>query len=194
MIPLEDLYFEWLLSQVDQDGVEEGVEYVCGLLHNCEFHRRVGNDINRAIDGADLRKEFLSNYDRADLNSDDLDALMMKECSWLEMLVALALHLDYLYEGGVKGRLLELINNVQIGYLAGRNARRSRNTKVNDQRLVEHITGAIDDNHIETNGLGGLFPLHTPGHQDQREVEIWIQQAAYFSERLDEGVLWTSTN
>lgn len=193
MIALDDLYFEWLMSCVDPDGVTEGVSYVCGLLHNCEFHRRIGKDINRAVDGADLRKEFLNDYEEVEFDKDLLDDLLMRECSWLEMLIALARHLDYLYEGGVDGRLVELINNMKLGHLAGYSPRKSRSTQGLDQQLVRDVTSAIDQNHITVNGHGGLFPLKRRGQQNQREVEIWDQHAAYFRERL-EGVLWTSIN
>lgn len=196
MIPLEDLYFEWLLTKLDPDGVTEGVHHVCDLLHNCPFHRRVGNDINRAEDGMALRKDFLreyeSNSENVPLMQSAVDDLLGEECSWLEMLIALATHLDYIYEGGVQGRFSELLNNMRLGQLAAYSPMRSSSSRNFDQRLVNTATSAIDRNRFTRNGHGGMFPLHKRGHQDQREVEIWEQAAAYFRETY-EGVLWTST-
>ena len=192
MIALEDLYFEWLLSCIDSNGVEEGVVHVCGLLHNCEFRRRVGNDINRAVDGADLRKEFLAYYKEATFNQNEIDSLLMKECSWLEMLIPLVIHLDYLYEGGVKGRFIELLDNMRLSHLCEYSSRRTRASTESDQQLVDNVTSAIDNNKITVNGHGGLFPLRKRGHDNQKEVEIWNQQSSYFNERL-EGAMWTST-
>ncbi len=192
MIPLEDLYFEWLLTKLDPDGVTEGVAHICGLLHNSLFRRRVGNDINRAVDGADLRKDFLNQYKDATFTRSAVDDLMDAECSWLEMLIALATHLDYIYEGGVQGRFIELLNNMRLGQLASYAPMRSTASKEFDQRLVDTATSAIDRNRFTKTGHGALFPLRKRGHQDQREVEIWEQAAAYFRE-IYEGAMWTST-
>lgn len=192
MIDLDGLYFDWLLSCLNPDGVTEGTAHVSFLLHNCDFLRRVGNDINRAVDGANLRKEFIAALDEAGISPHVTNDFMMQECSWLEMLVALARNLDYLYEGSVEGRFLELVENMGLGVLLDFNPRAGRATRQYDQHLVDFVTNKIDDNRFDRNGHGGLFPLKKAGHPNQREVEIWEQHAAYFRERL-EGVLWTST-
>lgn len=189
MLDLEDLYFEWLLTCLDPEGVTEEVAYVCGLLHRSYFKRRVGNDINRAVDGADLRKEFMQQFEDSNFDLRDIQDLMMMECTWFEMLVALSIHLDFLYEGGVEGRFTELITNLGLDSLLTASHRHSREE---DQQYVDRVTDDVDNNHFDQHGHGGLFPLKTPGHPDQRGVEIWDQHAAYFRERL-EGVLWTST-
>lgn len=192
MIDLDTLYFEWLLTCLDPDGATEGVAYVGDLLHNCEFKRRVGNDVNRAEDGANLRKEFMTQFEDADFDPHVTNDLMMKECSWFEMLIALARALDYLYEGGVEGRFIELITNLTLDPMLEHSPRRSKRMREYDQRFVDIATNDVDQNLFKENGHGGLFPLSKKNHLDQRRVEIWDQHAAYFRERL-EGVLWTST-
>lgn len=192
MIDLDELYFDWLLRQLDPDGVPEGVAYVCDLLLNCDFKRRVGLDVNRAADGANLRKAFLHEFSEIKIEPHVTNNFMMQECTWLEMLIALAQALDYLYEGTVLGRFVELVENMQLGVLMEFEPARSSLTRGYDQKLVDDVTSAIDNNEFSPDGYGGLFPLHKPIDQDQREVEIWDQHAAYFRERL-EGVLWTST-
>lgn len=189
MIDIEDLYFEWLLTQIDPDGVTEGVAYLCDLLHNCEFHRRVGNDINRAVNGANLRKEFVTQFEEVEFAPHVTNELMAKECSWLEMLIALSRDIDFLYEGGVDGRFAEIVNNMQLGPLAMFNPNRTRSMVNRDQREVDIATDDIDHNRFTRDGHGGLFPLRKTGHPDQREVEIWDQCGAYFNERL-KGVLF----
>lgn len=189
MIDLEDLYFDWLLTRLDPDGVTEEVAYVCGLLHTCPFTRRVGNDINRAVNGAELRKDFLMRFEDANFDPHVTNDLLLMECTWLEMLIALATAIDYLYDGGVEGRFTEMLENLQLDSLLSFRHQPS----VEDQKLVDRVTNNVDHNHFEPSGLGGLFPLRSHHHPDQRRVEIWDQQAAYFRERL-EGVLWTSTN
>lgn len=190
MINLEGLYFEWLLRRLETDRLTPGVEYVSELLHNCVFERRVGRDINRAADGANLRKEFLREYDASDFEPHVTNELLDQECSWLEMLVALAVGLDFLYEGGVYGRYYELVTNLGLRDMTKHVSRRSSQMEEYDQRYVRRITSDVDHNRFQADGHGGLFPLSKPGgYQDQRRIEIWDQHSAYFREKL-EGVLF----
>ena len=189
MIDLEALYFEWLLNCLEPGGVLEGVAYVGDLLHNCEFSRRVGNDINRAVDGANLRKEFMSRFAEADFDPHVTNDLMMSECSWFEMLVALSRHLDYTYDGGVENRFIELITNLTLDPMLAHGPSRPDHMREYDQKFVDVATSKVDKNQFDKNGHGGLFPLSRPGYPDQRRVEIWDQCGAYFHERL-EGVLF----
>lgn len=189
MINLEDLYFEWLLTKLDPDGVTEEVAYVCDLLHRHDFLRRVGLDINRAADGAALRKEFLLQMSELNLSPHLSNDFLMQECTWLEMLIALAIRLDFMYEGGVEGRFTEMIDNLGLGDMITFSHSRSRR---DDEELVAQVTSDVDNNRFDRDGRGGIFPLRKSGHSDQRRVEIWDQHAAYFREKL-EGVLWTST-
>lgn len=189
MIDLDALYFEWLLTCLDPDGVLEGVAYVGDLLHNCDFHRRVGNDINRAVDGADLRKAFMMQFEDADFDPHVTNDLMMSECTWFEMLVALSKHIDYTYDGGVENRFIELITNLTLDPMLSHNNTREPHMREYDQRFVDVATSNVDNNRFDRNGRGGLFPLTKPGYPDQRRVEIWDQCGAYFHERL-EGVLF----
>jgi hypothetical protein len=153
----------------------------------------VGNDINRAEDGANLRKEFLTQFSDADFDPHVTNDLMMSECSWFEMLVALANNLDFLYDGGVEGRFIELISNLGLEHMMVYHLHRPEELQERDQQEVCIVTSVVDRNEIDQDGNGGLFPLRTANHVDQRKVEIWDQHAAYFRERL-EGVLWTSTS
>ena len=185
---IEYLYYEWLLTRLDPGGVREGVAYLCSLLHNCVFRRRVGNDVNRAQDGANLRKEFLEQMEDADFDPRITNALLDMECTWLEMLVALAIGLDYIYDGGVEEQFIELVDNMGFDpILSVGGPSRSEMMEEYDQRLVDVVTSNVDRNLFDENGVGGLFPLHKQDHPDQRGVEIWDQHAAYFREKL-EGV------
>lgn len=187
MVDIEELYFQWLLTRLDPDGVLEGVAYAGGLLHNCEFKRRVGNDMNRANEGISLRYEFLQQFEDVNFAPSVTNSLMDQPCSWFEMLVALCRALDYLYEGGVVGRFNELVINMGLGYLLDSDLDQPELVVEYDQGVVEGVCNDIDNNFFDPNGHGGLFPLKRLGHPDQRYMEIWDQHAAYFRERL-EGV------
>lgn len=193
MNEVEELYFEWLLRRLDPDGVSEGWAHLCRLLHNCEFRRRVGLDINRAKEGADLRKEFISQTEGLPIHHEAVNDLLDSECSWLEMLIALAEALDYLYDGGVDNRFFEMIRNLQLDSIAIYKPHHNARMRAIDQRVVAQACSDVDLNRIDEHGQGGIFPLTGYDHRDQRSAEIWDQHAAYFREKL-KGVLWTSTD
>jgi hypothetical protein len=193
VIEIHELYFKWLMERLGNP--EPSVVRLCSMLDQNVFQRRVGKDMNRAADGANLRKLFLEDYSDADIDPRVANALLDEECSWLEMLVALAEALDYLYDGGVLERFIELAENLGLEPVLQTVVGRDGTSPYDDvdQHLVDICTSRVDHNEFDRLGHGGLFPLTKNDHPDQREVEIWDQHAAYFRERL-EGVMWTSTN
>lgn len=186
MNDIDDLYFRWLMSRFNRPTV--GLNRLCRMLHENIFQRRVGNDENRAQDGIALRARFLDDYQDADIDPRIINEFTAGACSWLEMLLALAVALDYLYDGGVKERFIELTDN--LGLVVVRKMVDDRYDDI-DQELVDASTNVVDFNLFDQNGQGGIFPLSKPDHPDQRRVELWDQHAAYFCERLEE-VVWTS--
>jgi hypothetical protein len=186
---VEDLYFKWLMGMLE--APTESLGRLGWMLHRNTFTRSVGNDSNRAAEGIRLRRRFLSDYSDANFDPRKTNLLMEDECSWFEMLIAFSEALDYLYEGGIQGRLLELIENLGLDRVL-MSPRDGRYDEI-DQDFVDSVTTRVDHNKFDFDGHGGLFPLSKPNHPDQREVEIWEQHAAYFREKL-EGVVWTSIN
>lgn len=184
---VDELYFRWLMQTLGRPT--ESLSRLCWMLHTNTFTRNVGNDVNRAVNGIDLRRRFMDEWDEAEIDPRKTNALMDEDCSWLEMLIALSEALDYRYDGGVQENLLELIHNLGLTKILS-SPRDGRYDRV-DQDLVDDATERVDQNLFDPDGLGGLFPLKKPDHPDQRRVEIWDQHAAYFREKL-EGVMWTS--
>lgn len=186
---VDDLYFKWLMRQMELPT--ESLGRLGWMLHRNTFTRNVGNDSNRAIEGIRLRHLFVNDYLDANIDPRITNEMLEEDCSWFEMLIALSSALDYLYEGGVKERLLELVDNLGLTKIL-LSPKDGRYDEI-DQDLVDAATTRVDHNLFDFNGHGGLFPLNKHNHPDQREVEIWEQHAAYFRERL-EGVVWTSIN
>lgn len=183
---VDDLYFKWLMNHLE--APTNSIARLCGMLHNNTFTRQVGNDRNRAAEGIRLRHLFLYEFSDARIDPRTTNILLLEnECSWLEMLIAFAESLDYLYEGGIQDRLLELIDNLGLTRVLS-SPKDGRYDDI-DQDLVDSATSRVDNNMFDADGHGGLFPLQSHNHPDQREVEIWDQHAAYFSEKL-EGVVW----
>jgi hypothetical protein len=188
MTDVHRLYFNWLTERYGLTA-EPGVVRMAHMLHTNVFQRRVGNDVNRANAGEALRRIFLDDWAEANIDPRTTNDFMAGACSWLEMLLALAESIDFTYDGGVDQRFVELCSNMGIFIVATRT-----NTRFDqiDQQLVDTMCNVVDFNQFDPDGRGGLFPLTKQDHPNQREVEIWDQQAAYFRERL-EGVMWTST-
>lgn len=184
---VEKLYFKWLIDLMDEPT--ESITRIGWMLHRNTFTRSVGNDSNRAAEGIRLRHRFLDDYSHVDIDPRKLNILIAEECSWFEMLIALSESLDYLYEGGIQERFLELIDNLGLTKIL-MSPKDGRYDEV-DQDLIDAATTMVDNNLFAANGHGGLFPLSTSDQPDQREVEIWEQHAAYFREKL-EGAVWTS--
>lgn len=184
---VDDLYFKWLLESLDNPTRSLG--RLGWMLHKNIFTRSVGNDSNRAAEGIRLRQRFMSDYIDANIDPRKINYLMDQECSWFEMLYALSESLDYIYDGGVQERLMELLDNLDLTRLLIEPGNGQYDEV--DQNLVDSATNRVDHNMFDFDGNGGLFPLTKTDHPDQREVEIWEQQAAYFREKL-EGVVWTS--
>ena len=192
MNEVHQLYFHWLVEKAE--GNSQAYERLCWMLHQVPFTRRVGKDMNRANDGMHLRLEFVDSY--LNLDPAEVNEMLEVDCSWLEMLVALTVTLDYLYDGGVRERFIELTTNMGLEpVLMSPGIGQDPNPYDEvDQELVDLATRRVDENLFDADGRGGLFPLLRWDPRelpDQREVEIWDQHAAYFRERL-EGVLWTS--
>lgn len=167
--PLDELYFRWLLTQVGSEARNR-----TSLLEQIflkEFVWHIPNDDNRAVDGQDLRLEFL----RKMKISDPPEDWMWLRCSMLEMLIALSRKLAFEAEGEPSDWFWILIKNLDLYRYKGR----LRSLDIID--IDETLDRVIWRNYDE-NGRGGLFPLQYPA-QDQREVEIWYQMSAYLLER-----------
>lgn len=187
---VDDLYFKWLMGELE--APTNSLARLCLMLHNNTFTRSVGNDSNRAAEGVRLRHRFVEEYADARIDPRMTNELLLgNECSWFEMLFALSESLDYLYEGGIQERLLELIDNLGLSKVLS--SPKDGSYDEIDQDFVDAVTTRVDNNLFDSDGHGGLFPLSSDDHPDQREVEIWEQHAAYFREKL-EGVVWTSIN
>lgn len=184
MIDIDALYFGWLMSRF-QDATD-GLERVCGMLHENGFQRRVGHDVNRAEDGIGLRRIFLDDYHEADIDPRITNHFLAGPCSWLEMLMALSEKLDFMYDCDVQDVFVEMTLNIGLAPVYSRFDHKYDEI---DQDLVDAGCNRVDFNLFDPDGRGGLFPLVKQDHPNQREVEIWEQQAAYFRERL-EGVMW----
>jgi hypothetical protein len=172
-MPLDELYLQWLYSQVDSVRLKSPQRTHWSLfrvLYDKEFVWLVPNDDNRVEDGRKLRFEFLEELgvDTVDRNWMDLG------CSFMEMLIGLSRRLAFEADGEPSEWFWHLLRNLELDEYTDRDHIPYR--EVND------ILDTVIWRTYRKDGQGGLFPLHRP-REDQTQVEIWAQLNAYLLER-----------
>jgi len=164
-------YIRWLRSLVDRPGSYYDVLFEAAWETAYEYS--VPHDDNRAADGLRLRETF------GDANSPLPD---LGECRMLEFLVALSIRLnDTLYDWDKPDQssdwFWKLIWNLELEQFD--------DTYSNNP--YENIVNAFERMNLRLYNAdgtcGGLFPLRRP-KEDQREIEVWYQMAAYILENL----------
>ena len=168
-----DLYFEWLLEQVD---CPENYRILMDRLYRCTFTYTLKMDANRAADGLALRDRFADEY--GGLRYEDI---RHDECSVLEMLIALACRMedDIMHDPALGDRSPEwfwiMISNLRLDGMDDEHF---------EEENVENILNVFLNRTYFMNGSGGLFPLKIP-KVNQRRVEIWYQMSAFMEENFD---------
>lgn len=130
-------------------------------------------DENRAMDGRDLRYEFIDERGNAGVD----ESWLGLECSMLEMLIALSRRLSFEAEGEPRVWFWHMLENVDLAQF---------NDSVYTDQYYDGIDRTLDQiigRTYSANGEGGLFPLKRP-YEDQRTNELWNQLCAYILEQL----------
>lgn len=169
--PLDELYLEWLYSQVAslRSRIPEKRYWnLLRQLYTTEFVWFVPNDDNRVEDGRDLRHEFLTEEGITDVDLEWMDL----GCSVLEMMIGLARRLSFEAEGEPRVWFWRLIENLGLS---------SDNDAHHNTKKVNDVLRTLIFRTYDANGRGGLFPLRN-AQKDQRDVEIWYQLCTYLSE------------
>ena len=167
-------YKDWLFDLVDCNGVSDDYSLLLGELFDTPFEWRVPNDDNRAYEGMDLREQFCR-----DLRIEYIPEHYPKNCSMLELIIALALRCESMGEDDLdyKNWFWELLTNCNLIDYS------DDNYYVDGENSTEIIEKIINRTYTRK-GLGGLFPLKT-SRRDQRKIELWYQMSAYLSEKYN---------
>ncbi len=179
--PLDEQYFEWLYAKVGSlknRNPRWSHMQLSAHLYSTPFKYFVPRDDNRALDGLDLREQFLDETGAdPDLDWMDLD------CSVLEMLIALAKRAYFLTDEGVLPGGLEawyglFLENLGLIEYTDEKLRRDFQS---DLEVIDRTITEFNNRTYKKNGQGGLFPLKRPD-SDQTKVELWYQLNAYLLE------------
>ena len=171
-------YFEWLCNFVyDDEHTSRGLSYnkMFSFLFDTPFHWTMTMDENRAVDGIDLRYRYGRERGIADpIVASYLDD---RDCSMLEMMVALALRMEN-----------QIMENPDVGNRVGQwfwDMIVSLDINMPDSRFdygrAERRIEILETRSYRANGEGGLFTISTPT-KDMRTTEIWYQMCYYIDE------------
>lgn len=171
-------YFEWIYQLVCKDTKGLSYRKLLCKLYDTPFNYTIAMDGNRAEDGVDLRYRF--GYECGFANSAVADYLDNKDCSVLEMMVALAIRceehiMDNPDIGDRTGKwFLDMIVNLGLEKMTDDHF---------DKRYVESALNRFLNREYKRNGDGGLFTVHH-NRIDMRSVEIWYQAMWYLDDVL----------
>lgn len=171
-------YFDWMYQLVCKNTKRVSYRKLLYQLYDTTFNYSIAMDGNRAEDGVDLRYRF--GYEHNLEGSAIASCLDNKDCSVLEMMVALAIrceeHIMDNPDIGDRTSLwfLSMIENLGLkkmtdGYF--------------DRGYVTNVLNRFLNREYERNGEGGLFTVNH-NRIDMRSVEIWYQAMWYLDEVL----------
>lgn len=173
-----DSYFEWMYQLVCNDIKGLSYRKLLCQLYDTPFEPMIAMDGNRAEDGVELRYRF--GYELGLEGSVIADCLDSKDCSVLEMMVALAIRCEehIMNDPDIGDRtgkwFLGMITNLGLDEMTDEHY---------DEYYVEKALGRFMDRTYKRNGEGSLFTVHH-NRVDMRSVEIWYQAMWYFDEIL----------
>lgn len=170
--PLTEDYLRWLEPQIREQSQSPDKTYwdLLGLMFDRQFEAFINHDDNRAVDGLDLRVEFCRHRHIRPTSLNYLGSSAM----FLEVLIGLSRRLAFAAGGNAPGWAWQLLDNLELRKFSDPLSRRRAQQADGIIHAAIHRTYSPD-------GLGGFFPL-VDADEDQTQVEIWYQMAAYLAE------------
>lgn len=171
---IRDEYFEWLYNYACKGRINNRISYrkLFILMYNITFDFYMHNDMNRAIDGEDLRYRFAIKK-----GNEDIVNILDDPCSVLEMILALAIRCeetimdDPRYGDRTTQWFWDMLSNLGLNRMTDDNF----NEKIAVKRIYDFM-----ERQYSPDGKGGLF--YIKGCKDDlRKVEIWTQLCWYLN-------------
>lgn len=158
-IPADELYLHWLIDQVTTPGAVKRYDRILKLLYSQPYIPVHPMDENRAIDGIDLRQEWLSLYDK---HAYIYDGWCEEPCSLLEMLIGLAKRAAFTASSMSEPEWFHhILENL--------------NLKIDDLSFDENLTSAYNMIELLESGEVTPFPTEFVNYQNQ----LWNQMMEY---------------
>lgn len=181
---IKEEYFKWLYDYVCIGKVNSQVSYInlFKVLHSIPFTYIIKNDVNRAVDGVDLRNRFIDEK-RYDYKYIDY---LRAPCSVLEMMIALAIRCeetimdDIRYGNRTKQWFWDMLRNLRISWITDDIFLKCDENIIKCETDIRHNIDIFLNREYEPDGLGGLFYIRNCP-DDLRNVEIWTQLCWYLN-------------
>lgn len=170
-------YFEWLLSKIGVDPTKN--DHIQGLkwLFATDFEWSHKLDANRAADGVDLRANFAYEYGYS--YPEVRNALLDKRCSWLEMMIGLAMRCEDSIMGNDEfGDRTPHWFNVMIDSLG---------LYLDCSEDDEVILKKCASRQYKQDGEGGLWWVKGT-KKNLRRMQIWDQMCEYLNANYKEEI------
>lgn len=179
---LNDQYFTWMCQLVMKQhhlpkySRNHSYYKLLHFLHSTAFNYTIPMDGNREADGIDLRYRF--GYENNIRDSVIARYLDDRECSVLEMMIALAIRCEenIMDDPDIGDRTSQWFWNMIINLGLG-----EMNDVKYDEEYAQDVIERFLDRDYGRNGEGGLFTVKHSG-RDLRNVEIWYQMCWYLDE------------
>ena len=170
---LEERYFNWMCDLV-YDKRHTHYKKLLEYLNQIAFTYTIEMDGNREADGIDLRYKF--GYENDIPDPEITKYLDNKECSVLEMMIALSLKMENIMDDPDIGDQVPdwfwtMIRNLDL---------EEEEDPYFDEFYVDDRIKIFLEREYKPNGKGGLFELRNV--KDLRGVEIWVQAMWYLDE------------
>lgn len=176
-----DGYFLWLCSLVNADMTR--YSELLWILQDTDFVWVLELDESRAVDGLDLRREYV------ELSGEDWVTFWERGCTVLEMLIAFARRIEGIMgdvNTGDRTRVWfwEMLRN--LGLKPYSNIRMEyEDSRENDILEISMILSRWMNREFDCDGVGSVFPLRVAMH-DQRERTLVYQMYDYIFENYPE--------
>ena len=165
---IKNEYFEWLYNYVCKGRVNNRISYrkLFKLMHSIDFDFYIHDDVNRALDGIDLRNRFATVS-----NNEDASNILDDPCSVLEMILALAIRCeetimdDPRYGDRTSQWFWDMLSNLGLN--------RMTDEHYNEKYAIQRIYNFLERQY-SPDGKGGLFYIRDCP-EDLRNIEIWTQ-------------------
>lgn len=169
---MNDLWGDYLQHLIWRGNLQKFSKYskLFEILHRIEFTWIIDRDDNREADGIDLREDYNIPIE---YTNEECNNFMNHWCSVLEMMIGLAIRVDYEIIGDPSEEhpehfFMKMIRNLDL-------------LRLKEERTIIKIVNIWLNREFERNGRGSPFPVRND-RRDQRKLEIWDQMNSYISE------------
>lgn len=171
---VKNRYFEWLYNYACRGRINEHISFrkLFMNLYDTQFDFYIRNDVNRAMDGVNLRYRF-----GTVIQMDEAFDILDDPCSVLEMILALAIRMeeqimdDPRYGDRTQQWFWSMLSTIGIANMSD---------DIYDKDYVNQKIYDFLERRYQPDGKGGLFFIRDCEY-DLRDVEIWTQMCWYLN-------------